>query len=97
MPSVDTHIPGVGKVGGFTLGTPDIPKLAGGGIVKARPGGTLVLAGEGGRDEAVVPLPHGGSGSGGGPMIVQLVLDGKVIHEALLRRKRTTGSALGLA
>jgi hypothetical protein len=34
----------------------DIPQLANGGIVKARPGGTLALLGEGGRDEAVVPL-----------------------------------------
>lgn len=33
LPSVDTHIPGVGKVGGFTLGTPDIPELATGGRV----------------------------------------------------------------
>lgn len=52
IPVIDTHIPGVGKVGGQTL----IPALAKGGIVRARPGGTLVLAGEGGRDEAVVPL-----------------------------------------
>jgi phage-related protein len=28
MPSVDTHIPGVGKIGGFTVGVPDIPRLA---------------------------------------------------------------------
>lgn len=32
MPEVDTHIPGVGKVGGFTVGVPDIPLLAKGGI-----------------------------------------------------------------
>lgn len=31
MPSVNTHIPGVGKVGGFTVGVPDIPLLALGG------------------------------------------------------------------
>jgi hypothetical protein len=55
------HIKGTNiDVGGFTFGTPDIPKLAAGGIVRARPGGTLVLAGEGGRDEAVVPLSRGG-------------------------------------
>ncbi len=48
-------------------GTPDpldvelglAPHLAGGGIVRARRGGTLVNIGEGGRDEAVVPLPSG--------------------------------------
>jgi hypothetical protein len=33
LPKVDTHIPGVGKVGGFTLGTPNIPELATGGRV----------------------------------------------------------------
>jgi hypothetical protein len=52
IPVIETHIPGVGKVGGQTL----IPALAKGGIVRARPGGTLILAGEAGRDEAVVPL-----------------------------------------
>lgn len=60
MPEVDTHIPGVGKVGGFTIGVPNIPRLAQGGIVKAAAGGRLALVGEGGRDEAVVPLGPGG-------------------------------------
>ena len=32
------------------------PKLADGGIVTARPGGTTAIIGEGGRDEAVIPL-----------------------------------------
>jgi hypothetical protein len=59
------HIPGTNlNVGGFTIGLPDIPYLAGGGIVKARPGGTMIVAGEGGRDEAVVPLGRGGLGTG---------------------------------
>ena len=65
IPAIDTHIPGVGKVGGFSLGTPDIPRLAQGGIVPATPGGRLILAGEGGRDEAIVPLPRGGAGGAG--------------------------------
>jgi hypothetical protein len=47
--------PGFGALSGL------IPGLADGGIVKARPGGTLALIGEGGRDEAVVPLGRGGS------------------------------------
>lgn len=42
-----------------TLSTPDIPMLADGGIVPATPGGTLAILGEGGQDEAVVPLPRG--------------------------------------
>jgi hypothetical protein len=35
-----------------------------GGIVRARPGGRLVMVGEGGSDEAIVPL-NGRSGLGG--------------------------------
>lgn len=53
VPSVD--IPGVGKVGGFAIGLPDIPeipKLASGGIVTSP---TLAMIGEAG-PEAVVPL-----------------------------------------
>lgn len=47
------RIPGVniGKVAKFSL-----PRLAEGGIVKATPGGRQVVVGEGGQDEAVVPL-----------------------------------------
>lgn len=56
LPSVDTHIPGVGRVGGFTIGTPNIPRLAEGGIVSAQPGGIIANIGEGRWDEAVVPL-----------------------------------------
>src|SRR5690606_18908344 len=40
LPSV--NIPGLGKVGGFTLNTPNIPRLAQGGIVPATPGGRIV-------------------------------------------------------
>lgn len=43
------------------IGVPliQIPELASGAIVRARGGGTLARIGEGGRDEAVIPLPHG--------------------------------------
>lgn len=41
----------------ITLHTPDIPYLAKGGIVPATPGGRLIVAGEGGRDEIVAPEP----------------------------------------
>jgi hypothetical protein len=40
----------------MTLGTPDIPYLAQGGIVPATPGGRLAVVGEGREDEAVMPL-----------------------------------------
>ena len=36
--------------------TYDIPEAAEGGIVRARPGGTIVRVGEAGQDEAIVPL-----------------------------------------
>jgi hypothetical protein len=53
VPSVD--IPLVGRVGGFTIGLPDLPYLAEGGIV-TQP--TLAVIGERG-PEAVVPLDKG--------------------------------------
>ena len=40
-------------VGGWTLDTPNIPRLAGGGIVPATRGGRLVVAGDGNEDEIV--------------------------------------------
>jgi hypothetical protein len=45
MPGVDTHIPGVGKVGGFTLGLPDLPILDKGGLM-TRSGLVFAHAGE---------------------------------------------------
>lgn len=42
---------------GLILGL-QVPALADGGIVPARPGGTLVRVGEAGRDEAILPLPR---------------------------------------
>ena len=36
-----------------------------GGIVRATPGGRVVRVGEGGQDEAIIPLGRGGSGAGG--------------------------------
>jgi hypothetical protein len=63
--------------GGGTIGTPNIPQLADGGIVKARAGGTLVNVGEGGQDEAVVPLGRGAQGVGRqDPPQVTLVIEG---------------------
>lgn len=44
---------------GVTVGVPDIPYLAKGGVVRSRSGGTAAIIGEGGSDEAVVPLNQG--------------------------------------
>lgn len=49
-------IPFVGKK---TIGFPDIPDLAAGGVATARAGGLLARIAEGGRNEAVIPLPTG--------------------------------------
>lgn len=98
----------IGK-GPFRIDLPDnpIPRMAKGGIVKARQGGTLALLGEAGADEAVIPLsgrhaPRGGSG-GGDTYVINIsgAIDpgavGKQIQQILIRRKRETGMALGLA
>jgi hypothetical protein len=50
-----------------------VPALADGGIVKASSGGTLALIGEGGKDEAVIPLDRGGIG--GPTIIIQGAID----------------------
>lgn len=47
---------------GLILGL-QVPALADGGIVPARPGGTLVRVGEGGQDEAILPLPRAQAGA----------------------------------
>lgn len=48
--------------------------LASGGIIKHRPGGVTVVAGEGRYDEAVVPLPNGGL-QGGHTTIINVSID----------------------
>lgn len=62
-----------------------VPQLASGAIVYARPGGTLVNVGEGGRDEVVGPLSdierHLDRGRGNGGDVV-LVVDGREIARA---------------
>jgi len=52
IPAVDTHIKGIGKIGGFNLGTPNIPMLATGAYVNGR--GVLARFGEAG-PESVLP------------------------------------------
>lgn len=69
-------IPGV-NIG--KIGTLSIPRLAEGGIVKARPGGILANIGEGGQDEAVIPLDQLddiATGRGGAGMTINLNLTG---------------------
>ncbi|MBB5108127.1 hypothetical protein [Streptomyces spectabilis] len=66
-------VPGLGGKGfGFDLPRIPVPHLAEGGVVRARPGGTLALVAERGESEAVIPLSRlermlgDGQGAGGG-------------------------------
>jgi hypothetical protein len=68
---------------GQSFGVPKIPMLADGGIVKASPGGTLALIGEGGRDEAVIPLDRMGSMGGGDVNIYVQGADPNAVVDAL--------------
>ena len=55
-----------------------IPGFQHGGIVRARPGGRIVRVGEGGQDEAIVPLGRGSGGGGsgaGGTTVINLYID----------------------
>ena len=56
--------------------TPPPVALAEGGIVPARPGGTSTILGEGGQDEAVIPLDEGG---GFGQMTFNLYMDSDIV------------------
>jgi hypothetical protein len=59
----------------FVLSGGTIPALANGGIVRASSGGTLALIGEGGQDEAVIPLDRLNGTSGGPTIIIQGAVD----------------------
>lgn len=67
FPSIDTHIPGVGKVGGFSV--PQISYFANGALVKGGQGGVLGMVGEGRSDELIVPLDRAGAVGGLGTTI----------------------------
>lgn len=75
----------------ITINPPDIPQLATGGIVRARPGGVLALLGEGGHDEAVVPLsgPYAPrSGGGGGDRMMSGWRDAEAFARAIAAEVR---------
>lgn len=74
--------------GGGTIGVPHIPQLADGGLVKATPGGTLINAGEGGQDEAVVPLDRMPqlAGRDDRPIVVQITPGGEQEFRRWIRK-----------
>ena len=71
IPSV--NIPGLGNVGGQSIGTNNIALLAQGGLVRGGRGGTLAMIGEGRNDELVVPLDRAGRGGLGTTINVTVV------------------------
>jgi hypothetical protein len=86
------NVPGIGKIGGVTVGVPDIPLLATGGIV-TRP--TLAVVGEAG-PEAVIPLNRAGSmGMGGGGMTINITTgaDPNAVIAAIKKFEKSNGAA----
>ena len=91
IPSIDTHIPGIGKIGGMSIGTPDIPRLHSGGTTTGA--GSAIIR----PDEELVVLPPAASvipldasaatataSSGRSePITLQVVLDRRVLAEAV--------------
>jgi hypothetical protein len=80
-----------------------IPALADGGIVRSRPGGTLAIIGEGGQDEAVIPLGRGGmmgnninvtinAGVGSDPVAI-----GRYVTDAIKRYENVSGKVFARA
>lgn len=79
-----------------------IPDAAKGGIVKARPGGTIVRVGEAGQDEAIVPLGRGGMGNsynitinagvGSDPVAI-----GRFVTDAIKRYENVSGQVFARA
>lgn len=93
IPGVDTHIPGVGKIGGFTLNTPDIPYLAmGGTAIKSG----VAMVGEQGpelismsRGATVTPLT-----GQAGDTIVYVTIDGQQLQGRIDRTVRDSNRSV---
>jgi len=79
--SLPNWIPGIG---GRSFSMPKLPQLADGGIVPATPGGMLAVLGEGGQDEAVVPLPRGAKAVGAGPTVIEIRSGGTAFDDAMV-------------
>jgi hypothetical protein len=66
--------------------------MSDGGIIKASPGGTLALIGEGGRDEAVIPLDRMGGMGGNNVTINVNGGDPQAVVDAITRWYRQNGA-----
>jgi hypothetical protein len=102
LPEVDTHIPGIGKVGGFGIGTPDLPLLAQGGHIMSS---GAVMVGERGPElltlptgASVIPLGSSAPLMGGGNTYIYNTInmppgsDGDDVVRALQQYERRNGS-----
>jgi hypothetical protein len=84
---------GVGGLGnGLMNELKGVPAMADGGIIRHSPGGTLALIGEGGRDEAVIPLDRMGSMGGNNVTIHVNGGDPQSVVDALRRYMQLNGS-----
>jgi hypothetical protein len=95
LPSIDTHLPGIGVIGGFTMRVPQLPYLAEGGVATKA---TIAMIGEGGT-EAVLPFNkasefadmvagslNGRSGAGSVQEITTVVnFDGRELYRTVKR------------
>jgi hypothetical protein len=96
LPSVDTHIPGIGKIGGFTLEPPQIPRLALGAYFPPTPGGSLGILGEAGQAEFAVPkdrlqaMINQASGTGQIEIHNHLYLDATELRNVVIRTTQRT-------
>jgi hypothetical protein len=94
IPRLDTRLESQKGAGFAAL---NIPAMADGGIIRHSPGGTLALIGEGGRDEAVIPLDRMGGMGGGINITVNAGLVsspdqvGQQIIEAIQKAQRRSG------
>lgn len=82
LPGGSPPKPPSGGTSGGTVTVPHGARLAAGGIVKRRPGGTEIVAGEGRYDEAIVPLDGHGQTIRIYPQPVRLSIDGREIARA---------------
>jgi hypothetical protein len=103
MPGIDTGIPGVGTIGGFSVGVPSIPLLALGGDLASA--GSVIV---GDRGPEMLQLPQGArvtplnrSADPGqfGTQQVNLVVDGQTLASVVLpplQRMKALGTQVGL-
>jgi hypothetical protein len=76
---INTLIKGANSLPGPDLGLiPNVPRLARGGVIGARPGGTLALLAEAGRPERVEPLDSEGLSRRDRALISSLAMPGDI-------------------